>query len=343
MAAPLCVAASLAALTAVYLWTLRRRARSFQHAAVYELKGQYYQLIGHAWDHETHDFKVVYRPLYHCKASVRRFEAHLLATSTYERWESKFRRVDQAELPVSARALLLPGPFVLDPYWTYSTHPVELPRIVHTTRSGLLSRRSHEPPRLEDIIGDYRSFIDACHKELELRGMVRAMEMDHICYRCESVDEYRGVLQALVPALGVNLVEGMIGGRPISTVRLHHPIEHAGYLVSCIEVPCPKSGSHYHSGLEHAELVVGLPGDSVEDNKRLLEFMEACRRDPSINLTFKTAALNKPANADVSHEFLLPDGRTGTIKFHVRPLYEVIEWEKSSGNVVAVPEGFFQP
>ena len=49
--------------------------------------------------------------------------------------------------------------------------------------------------------------------------------------------------------------------RPIATVRLHTPIEHKGYTVACIEVPCPKPGRPYAAGLEHAELVVGTPAD----------------------------------------------------------------------------------
>ena len=66
--------------------------------------------------------------------------------------------------------------------------------------------------------------------------------MDHVCYRVESVAEYHQVLASLVPAHGVTLVEGMIGGRPISTIRLSRPLVHAGYRVACLELPCPKPG-----------------------------------------------------------------------------------------------------
>ena len=55
-------------------------------------------LVGHAWDHEVKDFKVVYRPLYHCTAKEDRFEAHCMAVSHFSRWEEKFRPVPPAEL-----------------------------------------------------------------------------------------------------------------------------------------------------------------------------------------------------------------------------------------------------
>ena len=41
----------------------------------------------------------------------------------------------------------------------------------------------------------------------------------------------RALCGALMPAFGTLAVEGMIGGRPIATVRLHTPIEHAGFTV----------------------------------------------------------------------------------------------------------------
>ena len=49
-------------------------------------------------------------------------------------------------------------------------------------------------------------------------------DMDHACWRCADADEYLSIC-ALAAQHGTRLVEGMIGGRPISTFRLHHPIE----------------------------------------------------------------------------------------------------------------------
>lgn len=231
------LASCAAAATLVLLILLRRRrAANAAAAMVYELKGDYYQMLGHAWDHEVKDFKVVYRPLYHCVAGCHRFEAHHLAVSHFSRWE-RFRRLDPDEvnsLPPAVLSRLLPGPFWFDPDWDYDALTTPVP----TSRSGL-GHRSHERGRLEDLIGDYRGFISAVDGRLRRAGCAaraRDYMLDHICYRVESVREYQQTLAALVPAFGTILVTSMIGGRPISIIRLKHPIEHCGYTVACLEV-----------------------------------------------------------------------------------------------------------
>ena len=103
-------------------------------------------------------------------------------------------------------------------------------------------------PLLEHVIGDYRGFIEAVHARLVAAGCdarERSYEMDHVCYRVETKAQYQEALAALVPAFGELLVESIIGGRPIATVALASPIEHEGYVVECIELPCPKRGSPY--------------------------------------------------------------------------------------------------
>lgn len=69
-----------------------------QNLDVYALAGKYYQKIGEVWDHETKDFKVLYKPLYACGSKPGSFEAHHLAVSTFTRWESKFVKVDLCNL-----------------------------------------------------------------------------------------------------------------------------------------------------------------------------------------------------------------------------------------------------
>ena len=95
---------------------------------IYELNGEYYQVLGHAWDHEVKEFKVAYRPLYHCTAKNTRFPSHNLAVSHFSRWEEKFKRVTTKEefdrIPESTKGLILPGPFILDPEWKGSTETV---------------------------------------------------------------------------------------------------------------------------------------------------------------------------------------------------------------------------
>jgi hypothetical protein len=132
---------------------------------IFVLKGQYYQLLGHAWDHETKDFKVIYRPLYHCKAAEGRFEAHTLASSHFSRFESKFQAVSWAQVPNEAKAFVLHGPFSYDPSWSFSadSNPLPMHGASHN-RSGIPSvTRSHQPPILEHI-SEPELYFDGHHR-----------------------------------------------------------------------------------------------------------------------------------------------------------------------------------
>jgi predicted metalloenzyme YecM len=367
-----CAAAAGVATLIVRLTTanIRRRGKLLLRASqssgggaplIYKLKNQYYQVLGHAWDHGVKDFQVVYRPLYHCAAASDRFEAHVLAVSHFQRWNDKFERVTEAELatlPPSVLRLVLPGPFWSDPQWPAPALTEPLPAAASTTRSGLGSR-SHEPPLIEHLIGDYRAFIGAVDARLRHAGCdarARGYEMDHICYRVESVTHYRQLRQALVPAFGTLLIETMIGGRPISVIELDEALEHRGFTVRCLELPCPKPGRPYVCGLEHAELVVCDAACGARGNAGLRAWIEACRAEgcmASLLAGLDTRALGKSINADVCVELpavAVGDGPTRgdggpptlAVKFHQRPLYEVVGIELAEGSGEAVPEGYFE-
>tara|TARA_Y100001958_G_C21216195_1_gene541607 strand:+ start:963 stop:1460 length:498 start_codon:yes stop_codon:yes gene_type:complete len=162
------------------------------------------------------------------------------------------------------------------------------------------------------------------------------MELDHVCYRCETVAEYKKIIRSLTDAkIGNIIVEGMIGRRPIATLRFYNPIETlSGYIVSCIEIPCPKKGRYYASGFEHLEF--SLLGKSMFGNNELKRFM---KKHPS--LTFILREFNKNTNPAVSVKIFL-NGRYYTVKFHIRPLYEVIEYEIANNEVVPVPDNWFE-
>ena len=55
-------------------------------------------------------------------------------------------------------------------------------------------------------------------------------EMDHICYRCESKEEYLFIISSLIK-YGELLVESMIGGRPISVILLTQPIRYNSFEI----------------------------------------------------------------------------------------------------------------
>ena len=79
----------------------------------------------------------------------------------------------------------------------------------------------------------------------------------------------------------------MIGTRPISTFQFREPLIYKNYSISCLEVPAPKNGSYYESGLEHAEFVIG--------NIELDDFI---KQYP--NVEFDLRAKEKKINPDIS-------------------------------------------
>ena len=163
------------------------------------------------------------------------------------------------------------------------------------------------------------------------------MQIDHICYRCATIDEYKSVCRALLDEhSGTLLVEGMIGGRPISTIALKNPIVHKGWSIPCVEVPCPKPGRAYASGLEHIEAVIGDSSSSPHNSKAALELFIARYTTPQV--AFDTRAMDKEMNADVS---LVVDA-SSSIKFHLCPLALVCKQEKSHGLVEPVPSDYFK-
>jgi predicted metalloenzyme YecM len=79
---------------------------------------------------------------------------------------------------------------------------------------------------------------------LQERIDVSPYELDHVCYRVETEEEYRKSYQYLTER-GILLVEQPIGGRLIATFKLHKPIAIPEFSksVSVIELPLPKIGS----------------------------------------------------------------------------------------------------
>jgi predicted metalloenzyme YecM len=153
------------------------------------------------------------------------------------------------------------------------------------------------------------------------------------------VQEYKDVCSQIEgEGYGTRLVEGMIGGRPISTFLLDPPLEHRGILIKALEVPCPKSGRAYTSGLEHVEICIGKA--TTEGGQRSpLHSKDALTAFTAAfpNVTFDDRAIDKECNADVSCQV---DSQT-SIKFHICPLYEVVRLELEQGLVEPVPTDYW--
>jgi predicted metalloenzyme YecM len=161
---------------------------------------------------------------------------------------------------------------------------------------------------LVEIIGDPILFLeDLFFKLSEIELNVEHFELDHLCYRVSSLEEYNSKKTDLID-LGTLLVESMVNGRLISTFKLHEPIEYKNRKISLLELPAPKPNHSYQSGLEHVEFVTREPLQKIVD------------RYPQYS--FEVFGIHKKINADIT----LKLGEY-CIRFHNQSLEDVIKLE----------------
>jgi len=116
---------------------------------------------------------------------------------------------------------------------------------------------------MKELIGDYDAKIAKINDVFETIGIESSelSQLDHLCYRTETIEEYRKALKDF-ESLGRNLGEVWVEKRPITIIALSEPIISGGWTVDFLEVAAPKPTSFYPSGLEHAEFVTrGLLSD----------------------------------------------------------------------------------
>ncbi|KAL9182651.1 hypothetical protein ACHAXT_013303 [Thalassiosira profunda] len=181
------------------------------------------------------------------------------------------------------------------------------------------------PPFVASVVAELKQ-----RHEVDVAGLVA----DHVCYRTDSNRQYNSLVEALKSAgagTATLLVESNIGGRPIATFKLATPIEittpHSGRTIDLVEIPAPKDGSPYRSGLEHVEFVIGdgscaSPRNGAVHEEALTAWME---RHPSVPLSAK--AIGKDCNPDVSLKMELGDYGKVSMKFHLIALEDVIKFE----------------
>jgi hypothetical protein len=190
----------------------------------------------------------------------------------------------------------------------------------------------------EAIIGSIKPWIGSLLAKCYLTGISKdfliSKEIDHICYRCQSNEEYIDVRTRLTANdVGSLLVEGMIGGRPISTFHLKEPYQYENWSIPCIEVASPKPNRIHQAGLEHLEVVIGNTNDGFGCSKnKLLDFTSLY---PAVEFNLK--AIDKDINADVSLEL----ESAGSIKFHLRSLFDVCNHELIQGSNEEIPSDYF--
>ena len=115
-----------------------------------------------------------------------------------------------------------------------------------------------------------------------------------------------------------------MGGRVISTVRLSVPVRWREWAIPAVEVPMPKVGRPKPNGFEHAEVAL-MTGDV-----RGTEALEAMRNSfPStLGVPWDVKGMSKKINPELSVDL---GGGVCCVKFHNRPLLEVVEYEIAHG------------
>ena len=160
--------------------------------------------------------------------------------------------------------------------------------------------------KIAEVIGDYEQFVlELIRRCGELGIDLKDYPIDHICYRVNSLEEYSYKSSELIN-LSSWYAESFHNGRSISKFVLSEPLEIDKYQISVIELPAPKEGASYKSGLEHAEFVVSDLGLFVNKYGDIFSGQEG----GSNNLTYSIKLKGSKS-----------------VKFHAKPLLEVIQEE----------------
>ena len=153
-------------------------------------------------------------------------------------------------------------------------------------------------------------FLDSIFRQLEeIEIDVSSFQLDHICYRVHSIEDYNRFKELLSRSANL-LAESYINSRPISCYKLREAIIYGKRQINVFELPSPKKGSAYLEGYEHVEFVIPYT---------LQEFLN---RYPALN--FDQKGMLKDINPDLRLQ-LGPI----SVKFHEQSIEEVIEFEKN--------------
>jgi len=158
-------------------------------------------------------------------------------------------------------------------------------------------------------------FLEKLMAQLEpTPGALDHLFLDHLCYRVKTVDTYLELRNELLTENEL-LIEGLIGGRRISTFRMKSPFHFRGRAIPLLELPEPKAGRFYAEGWEHVEFVTDRPLPAFADWLSTKLGIPEEKHDLS--------GMDKARNADL--RLRLADGLS--VKFHERSLEEVIREE----------------
>ena len=202
------------------------------------------------------------------------------------------------------------------------------------------------------IINKIPTFMENIQLLLKTRYSIdiSKLKVDHICYRCNTKNEYVNMKEHLNNYGATLLIESMINGRPISTFKFVHSIEYNNGTIPLLELPCPSSNNKYKTGLQHIEVV--LPASNTDQQQHMHPFLdntsldEFIRRNPLSKNLYGSMTYNKKAiNSDV--EIVFSDEEEEclfdqmSVKFHASSLENVIKYEIENDMVKHVPDDYF--
>jgi predicted metalloenzyme YecM len=174
--------------------------------------------------------------------------------------------------------------------------------------------------RLNEVIGDYSAFLTEILGRVEAEGFDFGdfVQIDHMCYRTVSVENYHAKVDELINVAKL-LGETTVNGRPISTFRLNEPVVHECWRIDSIELPAPKTGAVHTEGLEHVEFVLydDIPMFLKKYDGKPFEMRAADRGiNPEIGLqlselSVKFHLLNLPTVVYLEHKLNIKDVRDG--------------------------------
>ncbi len=163
--------------------------------------------------------------------------------------------------------------------------------------------------RIHDFYEQGTGFVDhAFHKVLEAGLNILTYNVDHLCYRVQTMERYNLMKEFLAPYAKL-LSEVPINGRLISTFKLHAPIPAHECYVPLVEIPAPKINNLYQEGFEHLEIVV----------PSIIQF-EA--NFPSFKFRHELPGSHNPVSSIQFPGF--------TIKLHEKSLEEIIALESAN-------------
>ncbi len=161
------------------------------------------------------------------------------------------------------------------------------------------------------IFREALEFVSHIEMEMQEKGLdFKLSAVDHLCYRVATVDEYGQYCQQFKEFSDL-LVESEVGGRMISSFKLHEPIQIDEHEIAVIELPSPKNNNKYATGFEHAEFVIAESFEEVKSQYSQVDFDES------------------GSHKEINPELRIPLASGASIKLHHQSLESVIEYEKS--------------